>query len=171
MGERITMLFKHKKLIFAIFFSFILIISSFLLVNEVFAQDFGTSYLAGTDLPTEDLRIVVVNIIRIALGVLGVIFLGFIIYAGVVWATAAGNATRIQRAQKIIINAVIGLIIIFLAFAIVTFVFNILNDSQSGPGGGPGSCTDGQVAGCSRCIAGSWRYDPALCPLPGSEFW
>jgi hypothetical protein len=136
----------------------------------VTAQDFGTGYLADTNLPDEDIRVVVVNIIRIALGALGIIFLGFIIYAGVLWLTAAGNQPRIVKAKKIITNAVIGLVIIVLAFAITTFVFNILSGSQNPPG--TISCQAGETVDCRRCVGEAWQPDYSLpgCSLPGSAF-
>jgi len=164
---------SFKKYVIASLLLMFIIGSGLFAVHGVWAQDFGTGYLEGVELPSQDIRIVIVNIIRIALGVLGVIALSLIIAGGYIWMTAAGNESRILTAKKVILNAVIGLIIIFLAFAITTFVFNVLQRAaQEGGPGGPGSCPAGAVSGCTRCQAGGWIFDGSLpgCSLPGSSF-
>jgi heme/copper-type cytochrome/quinol oxidase subunit 2 len=96
----------------------------------VSAQDpFGTGYLTGSDLPTTDVREVVINLINILLGILGIIFLLLVLYGGFLWMTAGGNDDQASKGRKIIGNGIVGLIIIFVAFAITTFVFNILDQA------------------------------------------
>ncbi|MFZ2979174.1 MAG: LamG-like jellyroll fold domain-containing protein, partial [Candidatus Magasanikiibacteriota bacterium] len=80
--------------------------------------------LAGTDI-----RVIVVKIIRALLGLLGIIALVIVLYGGYVYMTSGGNEEEIGKAKKILINGVIGLIIIFSAFAIVQFVLNKLADA------------------------------------------
>lgn len=69
-----------------------------------------------------DLRTTVLNIIRLLLGLMTLIAVTLIIYGGFIWLTAAGNEENVEKAKKIISAAVIGLIIILLAWAIVIFV-------------------------------------------------
>ncbi len=71
-----------------------------------------------------DLKTTVINIIRWVLGIMTLIAVALIIYAGFVWLTAAGNEDNVDKAKKIISAAVIGLIVILLAWAIVIFVAN-----------------------------------------------
>lgn len=71
-----------------------------------------------------DLKSTVLNIIRWVLGIMTLIAVTLIIYAGFVWLTAAGNEDNVEKAKKIISAAVIGLIVILLAWAIVIFVAN-----------------------------------------------
>lgn len=52
----------------------------------------------------------------------------FIIWAGLQMVTAAGNKERYEAAKKTLTYAVVGLIIIVLALAIVTFVTRIPGD-------------------------------------------
>ena len=73
-------------------------------------------------LGTEDLQSSVTNIVNWVLGFLGLIAVILIIYAGVIWLTAAGNEDRIDKAKKILSAAVVGLIVILLAWASVIFV-------------------------------------------------
>jgi len=79
------------------------------------------SKLANPSLPE-----VIGSVINAALGILGTIFLVLIIYAGFTWMTAGGNEEKIQKAQKIMRNSTIGLLIVALAFAITQFVFKTL---------------------------------------------
>lgn len=57
-----------------------------------------------------------------AFGLLGVILVVLVIYAGFLWMTASGNADQVKKAKGILINAVIGIIIIMAAYAITDFV-------------------------------------------------
>lgn len=61
-------------------------------------------------------------IINVILGFLGVIFLVLTIYAGFLWMTAGGNSDQVEKAKKMLIQAVIGLVILLAAYAIATFV-------------------------------------------------
>ena len=89
-------------------------------------------------LPSTDIRIIIARIIRAALGLLGIILLVIIIYAGYLWMTAGGNDEQIGKAKNIIKNAVIGLIIIMSAYAITQFIISKLLEATTGPAGGPG---------------------------------
>ena len=97
--------------------------------NDVFDP---SGYLPGaTNLPTTDLRTLVLNIINILLGILGIIFLLLVLYGGFLWMTAAGNDDQAAKGRKIIGNGIVGLIIIFVAFALTTFIFNILSEATA----------------------------------------
>jgi cysteine-rich repeat protein len=90
-------------------------------------------------LPTGDLFISIANIIRILLGLLGIILVGLIVYAGFLWMTAGGDPKKVETAKKIITNAIIGLIIVMSAFGIAQFILsNLVSATQEGGGGGGG---------------------------------
>jgi hypothetical protein len=61
-------------------------------------------------------------VISIVLGLVGVVFLGFIIYGGFTWMIADGNEEKIKKANKTIMGAIFGLIITLAAYAISTFL-------------------------------------------------
>lgn len=61
------------------------------------------------------------------LSLLGVIFLILIIYAGMLWMTAEGEETKIEKAKKTLTQATIGLIIVLAAYAISFFIINALS--------------------------------------------
>ncbi|MFA5420452.1 MAG: Ig-like domain-containing protein [Patescibacteria group bacterium] len=75
----------------------------------------------------------VVRIINITLSILGIISVVIILFAGFLWMTSEGNEEKIDKAKRILKNAVIGLIIILSAWGIVTFIFrNLFDDSGMG---------------------------------------
>ena len=83
-------------------------------------------------LPATDIRIVVARIIRAAFGLVGIVMVVLILYAGYLWMTAGGNEEQISKAKGFLKNAVIGLAIMLSAFAIVTFVMRILGYNGNG---------------------------------------
>jgi hypothetical protein len=88
---------------------------------------YGLGCAAGTTLSQNDPRIMIAKIINTALGVLGILFTVLIVYAGFKWMTAAGNEDAIKSAKSILISSIIGLAIIFSAFAISKFVLESLD--------------------------------------------
>lgn len=65
---------------------------------------------------------IVGGIIQVFLSVLGILFMAYVIYGGSLWITAHGEEEKITKAKAIIRGSVIGLIIVFAAFAITAFV-------------------------------------------------
>lgn len=63
-------------------------------------------------------------IIQTALSLLGVIFLGIMIFGGYLWMTGRGNEERVTRAKNLIWAAIIGLIIVVSAYAISYFIIS-----------------------------------------------
>lgn len=64
------------------------------------------------------------QVIQAILGLLGIIFLGLMIYAGLIWMTAQGNEQKTALAKKIIEGAAVGLVIVIMAYAISYFIIN-----------------------------------------------
>ena len=106
---------------------FFIVIFSIILLQPLLAIETGLEATAttagfetGSDIkdPTE----IIASIINTALGLVGTLFLIFIIVSGFQWMLAGGNAETITKAKKRIINATIGLIIILSAYAITWFI-------------------------------------------------
>lgn len=79
----------------------------------------GDAVEAGKQLP-----LVIGRIIRTILGLLGIIFVVLMVYAGFLWMTARGESEPVDKAKDIIKQSIIGVIIIFLAYALTGFVIN-----------------------------------------------
>lgn len=90
----------------------------------------GTAGLGTTATP---LPVIVGNIIYGALSLTGVIFVILMIYGGFIWMQARGNQEDVQKAKKIIESAIIGIVLIGLAFAITSFVIRQITGAQGVP--------------------------------------
>lgn len=91
--------------------------------------DIGLNYVENTGLQkgeVSDVRDFVVNIIKYLLSFLGLVAVVIIMWAGFLWMTSQGDATKIEKAKKTLINAAIGLAIIISAYAIVLFVVSLM---------------------------------------------
>lgn len=88
-------------------------------------EDAGGPTGAGYD-TNEDITVLIGLLIRVVLGLMGVIFLILVIYAGITWMTAAGDAKKVDKAKGILTTSVIGLIIVLTAYSITTFVLSQL---------------------------------------------
>ncbi|PIS04864.1 MAG: hypothetical protein COT81_04385 [Candidatus Buchananbacteria bacterium CG10_big_fil_rev_8_21_14_0_10_42_9] len=74
----------------------------------------------------EDPRVVAIQVVRVFFSILGVVFIILLIWAGFTWMTSAGDEDKIATAKKTISAAVIGLIIIFVSYALATFILDTI---------------------------------------------
>jgi hypothetical protein len=96
--------------------------------SEILPSTVGGSLgLANTDV-----RVTVARIIRVAMGLLGIIAVVIILIGGFTWMTAGGNDEKVGEAKKWIFSGIIGLAIILSAYAIATFVINQLVSATTG---------------------------------------
>lgn len=89
--------------------------------------------IGGTlGLGSADLKQTVINIIQWFLGLLGLVAIVMILYGGFTWMTAGGNEDKIDTAKQIISAAAIGLVIVLISWAIVTFVIQTTSNVTGG---------------------------------------
>ena len=81
------------------------------------------------DIPNTNLLIG--QLINGILGVVGSLTLIMFIYGGFVWMTATGNSERITKGKDILIWATLGLVMIFISYALVKFI--LVNVIQGKP--------------------------------------
>ncbi|MBI5654329.1 hypothetical protein HZC53_01585 [Candidatus Uhrbacteria bacterium] len=94
-----------------------------------------SGYAQGTtDLPT-----LVGSLINQGFGILGVLLLGLLLYGGILWMTARGESDKVKKATGVIRDAIIGLVIIVLAYALAAFVIASLGNATTGGTGGTGT--------------------------------
>jgi len=161
---------------------------SLFLVGMVQANDYGlkatlnatqgalpTNIKGATSLP--ELAGVIVNV---ALSLLGIIFFGLMLYAGITWMKAMGNSEDVSKAKEIMQAAIIGLVIVAASYAITSFVFSSLGQGTSAGTGGGGGATVADGSACSdpgggqsykwNCRGGasvkSCSSDTAFCDSP-----
>ncbi|MEK7637289.1 MAG: hypothetical protein AAB402_02785 [Patescibacteria group bacterium] len=93
------------------------------LASYAATTSFSVESIGGSiGLGNADLKQTVINILNLALGLLALVAVVMIIVGGFTWLTASGNEEKVDKAKKIISAAVIGLIIVLLAWAVVIFV-------------------------------------------------
>lgn len=127
---------KFVWLIFLIiFFSFFTLASN---VNDIHAASAkqlfqesldktaqGTGHKAQTSITSTKLPDLIGKLISYILAFVGVFFLLLMIYGGYIWMIARGNEQEVEKAKNTIIAAIIGLVIILLAYAITYMISSI----------------------------------------------
>ncbi|NCN25895.1 hypothetical protein GW935_04605 [Candidatus Falkowbacteria bacterium] len=124
----------------------------------------GFNAINQTGLGKADPRVIAGGIIQVILGFLGLLTVILMLYGGFLWMNSKGDPKKIEIAQALIRNAVIGLIIILSAFAIALYVTRVLigvTGARSAQSLENGICAEGSFksCGCSglqNCINGSW---------------
>jgi hypothetical protein len=102
-------------------------------IQKVQSGAAGAAQPAGF-LGAPPLETIIGNVIGIALGFVGIILFGIMIYGGFLYMTAGGNDKQVTAARQWIVNSIIGLIIITTAYAISTFVLTSLTGATTGGG-------------------------------------
>jgi len=125
-----------KKIIFGIF-SLFLLLSGAITGQIVKADNLGDAFTIADTVASSsgygstDINSVIGNIIMTVLSLVGIIFIVFIIYSGIVWMTAAGNEQKTEKSKNTIKHSVIGLVIVLGAYAITYFLINIFGSQIS----------------------------------------
>lgn len=111
------------------FFRRLLAVVILLAAEPVFAVDTGLEAAApsalknvGTNIPS-----LIGGLLGKVLGFTGTIFFVLVVYAGMLWMTAAGNEEQTTKAKKILGAAIVGLIIVLSAYAITRFIGDTLS--------------------------------------------
>lgn len=119
-----------------------LLILSLLLLTPLFfanAQDGSTkkslaetmgeptqNVLTNTSLSDFSIGAIAAIVIQTALSLLGIIFLVIMVFAGYRWMTASGNEEAVKTSKEMITRAIIGLVIVLMAYALTYFIFGHL---------------------------------------------
>lgn len=97
--------------------------------NNFTAQN-GINCAKGTGTPDELFggeTSIFTTIVNVLLFIIGAICVIMLIWGGIRYTTSAGNAASVTAAKNTIMYAIIGLIIAFLAFALVNWVLTAIN--------------------------------------------
>jgi hypothetical protein len=99
------------------------------LTNSGMTSLFGSTGLNSS----QSLSDLIVNVIRIMLLFAGAIAVFFVIVGGYQYIASGGNEETAEKGRKTLINAIIGIIVIVLAYAIINVIVNLVG-SNSGSG-------------------------------------
>ena len=104
-----------------------------LTADELFGDlESGDEFADIAGLGSQDLASTIASIIRVALGFLGVLAVALIIIGGFKWMVAGGDQGKVDKAQKLIIYGVVGLVIVLAAYAIAFFVIESITTAVAG---------------------------------------
>ncbi|MBI4142771.1 hypothetical protein HY480_02770 [Candidatus Uhrbacteria bacterium] len=92
----------------------------------------STASTAGLGTTPRTLPQIIGTLAYAALSLTGVIFIILMVYAGVLWMQARGNEDDVKKAKDIITNAIIGIVITALAFAITNFILERVAGATQG---------------------------------------
>ena len=102
------------------------------LIGRAQAQLGGTEKLPL--LQNQSLTQLITNLINWFLGIAGTIAVVYLIYGGILYITAGGDAERATKGRTAVVNAVIGIVIIVLALVIVRWVARLINSGGTTTG-------------------------------------
>lgn len=125
-------------------------VSSFGLPHVVYAQNATTEVGEAAGFGSSSVFEIIGTLINVFLGLLGVVFLLLVLYAGFLWMTAGGDDKQVEKARKMLVNATVGLVIVLSAYAITTFVMNWISEGSgfgNGNGGGNGGVSVERLSG------------------------
>lgn len=117
----------------AIFFAMVAGVSSVQAdyTDEVAKQLGAVAGVSGANYATpKDPRDVAVQIIQLSLGFIGILFTGFLIYAGFLVMLSSGDEEKVKKGKNIIKYCVIGIVVIMSAYGITEFVNQELRKAQ-----------------------------------------
>ena len=100
-------------------------IASATLVTNPAGGQLSDTFL-GTNATGTGISGIITTIITIALTLAGLIAILFLIIGGFRYVTAGGNEEQAESAKKTILNSIIGIIVIILAFVILAVVENAI---------------------------------------------
>jgi hypothetical protein len=71
----------------------------------------------------------IIRIVKYLLLLSGAIAVGFVVFGGFQYITSAGNAETAEKGKNTLINAIIGIIVVVLAYAIITVITTVVTKS------------------------------------------
>lgn len=75
-------------------------------------------------LSSTDVKIIIGNAIKTAMGLMGSVALAMFVYGGILWMSSAGNAERSKKGMQVIVWASLGVFMILASYVIVNFIFS-----------------------------------------------
>ena len=116
-----------KKLLIAALVSLGIVVTPLAIDAPVFANaksEVTSGISSVNDGNSTDLPSFITNIVNILLFLAGAIAVIVIIIGGIRYVMSSGDAGQVQAAKNTILYAVVGLVVVIMAYAIVNFVIN-----------------------------------------------
>lgn len=114
---------KARKTLFNAVIGLIISLSAVAVVNLIFNLVGTVSTVNGITLPAQSAETVLKNVLNIVYGLVGVIAVIVIIIGGINYATSSGDPARVTKGKNLLLYAIVGLVVVFTAFALTNYVF------------------------------------------------
>lgn len=99
--------------------------------NHIISNSFQNSITSTTGLGNTQPVNVVVTTLNAVLGILALLCVVYILYAGMLWMTSGGNEEKATKAKRTMGYTIIGLAIMLAAWGITAYVITVLNTATS----------------------------------------
>lgn len=161
---------KFKNLFLVIFIFIAILLAHFTLAQvntnpntDPLSRMSRAASQAGLSLSPATPQSIILSIVVYLLGFVGLIFLIMALTAGAQWMMSGGGEEKIKHAKDRLKNAIIGIIIILVAFIITTFVIQVMTKSTCTgyycyPDGGPSPCGGATTKEQCLDIPGGYCY-------------
>lgn len=103
------------------------------LSQDMMRQNEAFSGKQGANMTARDPRVFVGEIIKVALTLIGTIFVAYTVYGGFIIMTANGNEDNIAKARSIITQGTIGVAVALSAYSIAFLVYRFMLQAQQNP--------------------------------------
>lgn len=108
---------------------------------KTITNTYGDAMKAGGGPAEGNIFTIIGTLITVLVSVLGVILLGFMVVAGFYWITAGGNSSQIEKAKKLLMNTIIGLVLLLASVSLARFIETILITPLTGTDATPTTTT------------------------------
>ena len=100
-------------------------------LDSIKANAYSTGQGAGlaTTEKATDIRLTIAKIVKNVMGIIGILMVCLMLYAGFLYMTAGGNEEQVGKAKKFIVNAAIGLAITMSAYGIAQFTVQAITST------------------------------------------
>lgn len=128
-----------KKLLIIILFGSLFLTTSFLpaaATDYKFNESSGLNTLGdktGLSSNPHTPEYYIGTVLTLLFSFLGIIFFILIVYSGIKWMTAQGDASQVTKAKDTIIRAIVGLVIALAAYGITYFVMTGIQPTYTQP--------------------------------------
>lgn len=100
------------------------------LTSDIAAQTQSAAGEKGANFgPARDPRLVAAKVIEVVLGLLGTVFLVYLVYAGFLILISQGEEEKVKQGKKIIIWSTLGIFVVLSAFSITLIVDRYLREA------------------------------------------
>ena len=104
------------------------------MLNEIMTG-VNAAYVGGMPGGTESIATLFSTVTSILLFVVGALAVIMVVVGGLRYVISGGNASAVSAAKNTVLYAIVGVVIAFLAYALINFVLGVLSDGSISAGG------------------------------------